>query len=129
MEFVANHYGKEWAPNTRETVRRFTLHQFEQAGLILANPDQPARPTNSPKYCYQIESRALAAIRKFDAPEWDTALRRYLTDAQTLAQRYAQMRDMQRIPLDLASGFTIRLSPGGQNALKKSSLKPIPNAD
>ena len=117
MEFVAKHYGKEWAPNTRETVRRFTLHQFEQAGLVVANPDQPGRPTNSPKYCYQIESRALAAIRKFGTLEWDNALRRYLTDARTLAQRYAQMRDMQRIPLDITSGVTIRLSPGGQNAL------------
>lgn len=117
MEFVAKHYGKEWAPNTRETVRRFTLHQFEQAGLVAANPDQPGRPTNSPKYCYQIESRALAAIRKFGTLEWENALRRYLTDARTLAQRYAQMRDMQRIPLDIASGITIKLSPGGQNAL------------
>lgn len=117
MEFVAEHYGKEWAPNTRETVRRFTLHQFEQAGLVVANPDLPGRPTNSPKYCYQIEPRALAVIRKFGTLEWDAALRRYLADARTLAQRYAQVRDMRRIPLALASGVTIRLSPGGQNAL------------
>ena len=67
MEFVAKHYGKKWAPNTRETVRRFTLHQFEQAGLVVANPDQLDRPTNSPTYCYQIEPRALAVIRKFRA--------------------------------------------------------------
>src|SRR3989337_2981373 len=119
MEFVAKHYGKKWAPNTRETVRRFTLHQFEQAGLVVANPDQLDRPTNSPTYCYQIEPRALAVIRKFRAPDWDNALRRYLADARTLAQRYAQARDMQRIPLDLAPGVTIRLSPGGQNALVK----------
>lgn len=117
MDFVAQYYGKNWKPNTRETVRRFTLHQFEQAGLVVANPDQPDRPTNSPKYCYQIESRALAAIRKFGTLEWDNALRRYLTDVRTLAQRYAQMRDMQRIPLDITSGVTIRLSPGGQNTL------------
>lgn len=122
MEFVAKHYGKKWAPNTRETVRRFTLHQFEQAGLVVANPDQPDRPTNSPKYCYQIESRALAVIRKFRTPEWDNALRRYLANARTLAQRYAQMRDLQRIPLDLAPGVTIRLSPGGQNTLVEKIL-------
>lgn len=117
MEFAAKRYGKEWAPNTRETVRRFTLHQFEQAGLVVANPDQPDRPTNSPKYCYQIESRALAVIRKFGTPDWDNALRRYLADARTLAQRYAQVREMRRIPLVLAPGVAIRLSPGGQNAL------------
>jgi len=117
MEFAAKHYGKEWAPNTRETVRRFTLHQFEQAGLAVANPDKPDRPTNSPKFCYQIEPRALSVIRKFGTTGWDNALRRYLADARTLAQRYAQARDMRRIPLDLVPGVTIRLSPGGQNVL------------
>jgi len=122
MEFVAGHYGKKWAPNTRETVRRFTLHQFEQAGLVVANPDEPDRPTNSPRYCYQIEPRALAVIRKLRTPDWDNALRRYLADAQTLAQRYAQVRDLQRIPLDLARGVTIRLSPGGQNNLIKKII-------
>ena len=122
MDFVAEHYGKKWAPNTRETVRRFTLHQFEQAGLVVANPDEPGRPTNSPKYCYQIEPRALAVIRKLHTQEWDNALRRYLADARTLAQRYAQVRDMQRIPLDLARGVTIRLSPGGQNNLIKKII-------
>lgn len=117
MEFVARHYGKKWAPNTRETVRRFTLHQFEQAGLVVANPDQPDRATNSPKYCYQLEPLALALIRKFGAAGWDTALRHYLANVRTLVQRYAQAREMQRIPLDIASGVIIRLSAGGQNAL------------
>jgi hypothetical protein len=50
-------------------------------------------------------------------PETDSHRRRYLADVRTLAQRYAQARDMQRIPLDLASGAAIRLSAGGQNVL------------
>lgn len=117
MEFAAKHYRKKWAPNTRETVRRSTLHQFEQAGLVVANPDEPGRPTNSPNYCYQIEPRALAVIRTFGTTNWVGALRRYLVDVRTLAQRYAQARSMRRIPLTLAAGVAIELSPGGQNAL------------
>jgi len=117
MEFALKHYRKKWAPNTRETVRRFTLHQFEQAGLVVANPDEPGRPTNSPNYCYQIEPRALAVIRTFGTTNWVGALRRYLVDVRTLAQRYAQARSMRRIPLTLAAGVAIELSPGGQNAL------------
>ena len=117
MEFAARHYRKKWAPNTRETVRRFTLHQFEQAGLVVANPDEPGRPTNSPNYCYQIEPRALVVIRTLGTTKWVEALRRYLVDVRTLAQRYAQARSMRRIPLVLAAGVTIDLSPGGQNAL------------
>ncbi len=33
MEFFAKHYGKRYAPNTRETVRRQTVHQFLQAAF------------------------------------------------------------------------------------------------
>jgi hypothetical protein len=117
MDFAAQHYRKKWAPNTRETVRRFTLHQFEQAGLVIANPDEPGRPTNSPNYCYQIEPRALAAIRSFGTAGWAGTLKRYLVDVQTLAQRYAQARSMRCIPLALAAGVAIEISPGGQNAL------------
>lgn len=122
MEFAAKRYKKKWAPNTRETVRRFTLHQFEQAGLVVANPDDPDRPTNSPLYCYQIEPRALSVIRKFTTKEWEPALRQYLADTQTLAQRYAQVRDMRRIPLVLSPGKAIKLSPGKHNALIKKIL-------
>ena len=122
MEFAAKHYRKKWAPNTRETVRRFTLHQFEQAGLVVANPDEPGRPTNSPNYCYQIEPRALVVIRTFGTTKWVEALRHYLVDVRTLAQRYAQARSMRRIPLVLAAGVTIELSPGGQNALVRKVI-------
>lgn len=119
MEFAAKHYKKNWAPNTRETVRRFTLHQFAQAGFVVANPDEPDRPTNSPLYCYQIEPRALSIIRKFGTNEWDPSLRKYLADTRTLSQRYAQVRDLRRIPLVLISGKKINLSPGKHNALIK----------
>ncbi|MDO8722454.1 MAG: hypothetical protein Q7J31_09535, partial [Syntrophales bacterium] len=71
MEFFAVHYGKKYAPNTRETVRRQTVHQFVQAGMIVPNPDIPSRPTNSPKAVYQIEPSALKLLRTFGKPNWN----------------------------------------------------------
>src|SRR6185295_995357 len=59
MEFFAEHYGKLYKPNTRETVRRQTVHQFLDAGLIVANPDNMERPINSPKAVYQIDQATL----------------------------------------------------------------------
>lgn len=47
MEFARDHYGKRYAPNTRETFRRQTMHQLVAAGIALYNPDDPARPVNS----------------------------------------------------------------------------------
>lgn len=119
MDYMAEHLGKRYAPNSRETVRRFTIHQFVQAGFVLKNPDDPKRPTNSPDNCYQVEPGALALLRTFGTPAWEQRLREYLTILPSLRQRYARERDMQRIPLLLPTGQTIQLSPGGQNDLIK----------
>src|SRR5688572_31421316 len=61
MDFAAKHYrSKPWKPNTRETIRRQTMHQFCDAGIAVYNPDDPNRAVNSPKACYQITPEALA---------------------------------------------------------------------
>ena len=44
MDFSRTHYDKAYAPNTRETFRRFTMHQFVDAGLVVPNPDRSDRP-------------------------------------------------------------------------------------
>jgi adenine-specific DNA-methyltransferase len=117
MEFFAEHYGKRYAPNTRETVRRQTVHQFLEAGLIVANPDDPQRPINSGKTVYQIEVGALGLLRQYGAGKWGEALAAYLASVETLKSRYAQERRMNRIPVRIAPGKEITLSPGGQNVL------------
>jgi hypothetical protein len=119
IEFFAEHYGKRYAPNTRETVRRQTVHQFLQAALIVPNPDEPSRPTNSPKAVYQVEPSVLKLLREFGKRTWASHLREYLRTVETLKKLYARERDMKRIPVKLARGKEIRLSPGGQNVLVK----------
>lgn len=122
MEFFAKHYAKQYAPNTRETVRRQTVHQFIQAALVVPNPDKPSRPTNSPKAVYQIEPSAMKLIREFGKQSWDTHLNEYLLTAKTLKRLYARERDKQRIPVKLKTGHEISLSPGGQNVLVKKII-------
>lgn len=117
MDFFAEHYGKRYAPNTRETVRRQTIHQFLDAGLIVANPDDPKRPINSGKTVYQIEAGALGLLRQYGTGKWAESLRTYLASVETLKSRYAQERRMNRIPVQIAPGKEITLSPGGQNVL------------
>ena len=67
MDWCRQHYNRHYAPNTRETFRRQTMHQFLEAALAVPNPDQPDRPVNSPKSCYQVEPKALDLIRTFGA--------------------------------------------------------------
>jgi adenine-specific DNA-methyltransferase len=119
MDYFAEHFGKRYAPNTRETVRRFTIHQFVEAGFVLKNPDKPDRPVNSPQAVYQVEAGALELFRAFGTPQWDAKLASYLKAMPSLMVRYARERDMERIPVKLPSGKKLTLSPGGQNELIK----------
>lgn len=123
MDFIAEHHGKVYKPNTRESVRRLTIHQFVEAGIAVANPDEPGRATNSGKNVYQIEPRALEVLRSWGTRSWDKELSAYLQKRETLAKRYAQARAMARIPVTLPDGQKFTLSPGGQNDLIKQIIE------
>lgn len=117
MDFFREHYGKDYKPNTRESVRRQTVHQFLDAGIVVINPDQPERPTNSGKTVYQIEPDLLKLLKTWGTAKWEKNIKTYLSSVDTLRKRYAQEREMKRIPIEVPPGKVITLSPGGQNIL------------
>jgi hypothetical protein len=123
MDWAREHYGKEYAPNTRETVRRQTMHQFCDAGIALYNPDDPARPVNSPKAVYQIEPAALALLRTFGTRKWRRGLASWLAARETLVARYAKAREQNRIPVAIAPGKKITLSPGEHSELIRAIIE------
>jgi len=123
MDWVYRHYGKKYAPNTRETFRRQTMHQFCDAGIALYNPDQPGRSVNSPKAVYQIEPATLALLRTFGMKKWRRSLASYLARRQTLVAQYAMEREQNHIPVEIAPGQKITLSPGEHSELIRSIIE------
>ncbi len=119
MNWCEEFYGKKYAPNTRETFRRQTLHQFIDGGLCLYNPDLPDRPVNSPKVCYQITTELFDVLVKYDTNEWKTMLADWLERRETLITQYAKEREMEMIPLTLDDGIEIKLSPGSHIQLMR----------
>lgn len=123
MDWISEHYSKKYAPNTRETIRRQTMHQFCDAGIVLYNPDDPNRPVNSPKAVYQVESEVLGLLRKYGTELWGEALREYLSLHQSLSESYARRRDMNCVPVRLSSGDRIDLTPGRHNELIRDIIE------
>jgi hypothetical protein len=117
MDWARTHYDKDYAPNTRETVRRQTMHQFVQAGIALYNPDKPDRAVNSPQAVYQIEPTCLKLLQSFGTPAYRDRLAAYITTHGTLAEKYAKHRDMAMVPLTVAPGVEVALSPGAHSEL------------
>src|SRR2546427_2544392 len=79
IEFTRKAYGVRYAPNTRETIRDEAVKYFVETGLLLRNPDNPSRPTNSGQTVYQLEPTALTLVRTYGTNPWVAQLQEYLT--------------------------------------------------
>lgn len=123
MSFALSFYGREYAPNTRETFRRQTMHQFVEAGIALYNPDQPDRPVNSPKACYQISEEAHAAMREFGTERWDESLSLFLENSGSLSAKWAMHREMEMVPLSISEGLSVLLTPGSHSDLIRQIIE------
>jgi hypothetical protein len=123
MDFARQQYGKEYAPNSRETFRRYTMHQFVDAGIALYNPDDPTRPVNSPKAVYQIAPEALELIKMHGTDSWVKALYNFIDVKHTLAARYAKEREHNKLPVKLKNGLEFQISPGEHSELIKAIIE------
>lgn len=118
MTFVEKTYRKKYAPNTRETFRRQVLHQFVQGHIADYNPDNPSLPTNSPRAHYAISEAALSVIKTFGTRQWKSACEDFFCRQGSLAETYQQRRDIAMIPVVLANGKKLQLSPGKHNLVQ-----------
>ena len=118
LNFIQKYYGKQYAENTRETIRRQTLHQFEQAGITVRNPDNPLRPTNSPKTVYAVTNDTLHVLKKYGTGGWKSALAEFVKNKGKLAEKYEKRRTSHLISVGLPDGALVSLSPGKHNELQ-----------
>ncbi len=117
MGFIRNHYGQDYKPNSRETIRRQTLHQFEQARLVDRNRDNPSRETNSKDNNYSLNQPILDILYEFPDGNWQQKIQEYKDQFSDLVAQYQRQLDRQKIPITLPTGETLKLSPGKHNRL------------
>jgi len=121
--FIQSSYNRQYAENTRETIRRQTLHQLMQAGIVDINTDDQSRPTNSPNTVYTITEEALSAIKEFSTKDWSAAVNEFIKQKGKLIDKYDQRRAQRQIELPLPKGSAILLSAGKHNELQKEIIE------
>jgi len=123
MEFVEAAYGKQYAPNTRETFRRQVLHQFVQARIADYNPFEPDLPTNSPHAHYALTKPALAAIRTYGTAQWLAKAKTFVEKQGSLLTTYQRKRARRLVPVRIEDGKSLKLSPGKHNELQATIVE------
>jgi len=122
MNFMAMNYNKRYKPNTRETIRKNTIHQFVEGAIADRNTDSSSRAINSPKYCYCLTDEMLGLIKTYGTNKWQEALKAFIEQKGTLTEKYSQHREIVRIPVNI-NGQTLSFSPGEHNQLQKEVIE------
>lgn len=117
--FINKAYSFQYAENSRESIRRQTIHQFEQAGIIERNADDPTRPTNSGKTVYSIIPEALDVLKAYKSKEWEIKLEEFMKNKEKLVEIYLSKRKIHKIPVKIDTGEELIFSPGEHNELQK----------
>lgn len=115
---IKQRYGREYAENSKETIRRKVLHQFEQAGIVIRNVDDPERPTNSGLTNYVLSDPVLNIIRSYGTSKWKAKSKDFVNQQGRLIDVYQKEREQTKIPLRIAEGKVLKLSPGRHNKLE-----------
>ncbi len=117
MDFIRSEYGKSYKPNSRETIRRQTLHQFDLAQIVDRNRDNPARATNSKDNNYSLNQPIIEILHVYPCGNWEELIQKFLNEVPTLKAMYERTINKEKIPVYLPNGNEIKLSPGSHNQL------------
>lgn len=119
MSWMREQFGKDYAVNSRETIRRQSIHQFEQARLIDRNPDDPRRPTNSGDTRYQLTTDAAKVLAAFGKRGFAQKCKLFISEHGRLSAAYERSRRLNRIPVQLPGDVLVELSVGKHNELQR----------
>ena len=118
IQFLDTHYHVHYAENSRETIRKQALHHFRAAAIIEDN----GLATNSPNYRYRLTNESLMLFRSKDSDDWEAQLTLFKSIHQSLLQKYASQKVMQRLPVKI-NQRDFQFSPGKHNLLQKKIIE------
>ena len=122
MNFMSENYEKHYKPNTRETIRKDTIHQFVDGAVAERNTDSAGRPTNSPNYSYCLTDEMLSLIQTYGTNKWQGTLKHFVGRQGTLMEKYSHQRDLARVPVTV-NGQAFSFSAGAHNILQKAIIE------
>lgn len=118
IDFINAEYGKNYKPNTRESIRRQALHQFMQHYLITKNRDDLERSTTSGLTSYSLNEEILEILKTYPNTKWKNLAKNLLDNTTTLLHKHKERIAKTQVIVNLPNvAKSLRLSAGAHNQL------------
>ncbi len=119
INFNNAYFEESISSGSYDDIRRKDLKLLVLAGVIVNNADNANAATNDPTRGYSLESSFMQLVRMYGTKKWHTELKKYLAGKVLLKHQLARNREIEKIPIALTDGKTLKLSAGSHNVLQK----------
>lgn len=128
LDFSRTDLGKNYAENTRETVRKHSLKYLVDSGMVIQNADDPNRVTNSGlnNYILSDSFKTLLDAYNYDYAKFEE-LKGEFVDSVTIERRNS-ISKLKKKPVTISSSSLkeeLVLSPGDHNIIEKFIVEDI----
>jgi hypothetical protein len=123
IKFINAHYEENISPGSYDDIRRKHLKLLVLADLILNSADNPNAATNDPTRGYTLNNDFKSLITFYKTKDWGIKLKLFNKNKPLLAEILKRKRNIEKIPVVLPGGQSLKLSQGGHNQLQREIIE------
>lgn len=113
----------KYAENTRESIRKGSMHRLVNHGLAIVNSDNPERATNSGDTNYILTPEFLTILDHIGSSDLTPIITDWREKHKSVLSKRKKIDSAHQIEIVLPDGNKILLSPGEHNALEKEIIE------
>ncbi len=119
IDFYNNHFEENISRGSYDDIRRKDLKLLVLSEVIVNSAENANAATNDPTRGYSLEASFMQLVKAYGTKKWHTELKKYLAGKVLLKDQLARNREIEKIPVTLTDGKTLKLSAGYHNVLQK----------
>ena len=121
IEYVNEFYNEKISSGSYDDIRRKDLRLLLLGDIVLRS--SPNSATNDSTRGYVVNPFYADLIRKFDSSGWEDMVEEKLEGTESIKEKLAAKRNIEKIPVKLPSGQQLSFTPGEHNELQKAIIE------
>lgn len=123
ITFENKYYGESISPGSYDDIRRKDLKLLLESGIVVSSANSNSQAVNNPTRGYALSEKFVDLVHTYGLPEWESKLKEYVANHQSLQEELNRRRNLERVPVTLPNGERLCLSYGEHNNLQKAIIE------
>ena len=121
IDYVNESYNEKISSGSYDDIRRKDLRLLLLGDIVLRS--SPNSATNDSTRGYVVNPFYADLIRKFDTPSWGDMIEEKLESTESIKEKLAAKRNIEKIPVKLPSGQQLSFTSGEHNELQRAIIE------